>query len=460
MSAVNTTPETATVIFSLPFAVQQSVTGGADTTYITSCNATRVKLPVWFKYTAKLGETVIGCTFTSSNYDLEYDPFLSVWVGTPPVLTQLAPDLCFGDAEPGSISFNVVPGEDYYLQVLDRTNIPAEAELILQVLPAPSGATPKNTLLIPNDTPYFPTAFISPSNGAILSLKGLPACECGDTLPNGVGAIAAEGVGSFISAFQIYDKTFSNILASNLDIVGPLQNAVSPVRGNHSDKFYVSCVVSGSRTQIYTLDIDGIVGGTSWTLPITGDNCSALCVSLDETILYYSSTAVAGAQIHRYDLINNAPLSDLSGSLGASSGAGRDLYTLLNDQILYIARTDTNESSWNIYRYDPDGTLLYTYHLTFSVSSSPRLALGEDELSDFWVMYFPDSDTSRFDKLDTFSGVVLKTFDVVQKYADSVPPIFGVSQSCPLMLLRALSSGCGELPNGLSSASSGCYSNI
>src|SRR5262245_38473677 len=88
----NTTPGTAIEIPSLPFTHSQNLTGvGTGTGYASTCRPGQ-EAATWYRYTT--GPTQYGIRISCDYLDdpLGFGCYVSVWVGTPPSLTQFQYD--------------------------------------------------------------------------------------------------------------------------------------------------------------------------------------------------------------------------------------------------------------------------------------------------------------------------------------------------------------------------------
>lgn len=436
----NTTPATATVISSLPYTVTQDPTGGATSSYVPSCNAPAVEIPLWYVYTPPADVTALGLQV--STLSAGYSPVLSVWIGTIPTLTQVT-GFCFDFNDPMQQQINVTPGTAYYFQISGSTTTPL-TDVVFDVLEGTNLSVAAGDLFVSNDTPNFPAVVLAASGGAIRKVVGFPAFECADTDgPSGVMCVQAEAETTLlIESVNLYDGELT-LTHSTVAPVIANQASVSPVSGDQNGTFYLAQVVSEfplvTPATVSTISTAGVIGATTWTLPADSAGMCAMGVSRDGSTLYYGQPTQGSTAIHAYDLINDAPLSDLVASAGGSTRLGRDIKVMADDSILVVRRSGS-ANDWSVVQYDNAGATLQTFTFAPSVGSAPRIALGPDDPTTFWVMSFPDGDTSRFTRFTVATGAVLTSFDVAQKDAgDDSAPMFGPSQSCPLLLIQAAS---------------------
>lgn len=436
----NDTPATATVITTLPFTVTEDPTGGADSTYTPSCGG--VKTPLWYVYTPPAGVTAVGFEFDTVDPGADYEPILSCWFGAVPSLTQWI-DQCFTWSNPSKGQINVTPGEAIYFQITDDGAGPPGTSLIFSVLAAPDEAQVVGDLFVSNDTSNFPAALISAS-GDLKAIIGFAAFEMADTLPDGTICANTENTqvtgDDRVYAVTIYNPDLSVRFQSTSLVVDP-QTAISPVRSDRNATFYVSRVDQTfpvvTRTSIITVNSMGVQGPTTWTLPSNADAMSAMAPLRDGSILFYGVSTSGTSTIFQYDLVNSAALPNLVASLGGTSAIGRDMFVLADGTLLVVLRLDNTNTGWRVRRYNSStGVVLNTYVVGTSIGSSPRIDLGLDDPDSFWLMSFPDGDHTQFRQIEIATGTELVDFTLEQQDAtDTTGPMFGPSQSCPLIVL-------------------------
>jgi hypothetical protein len=436
----NDTPQTATVIPSLPYSITQDPTPhAADSLFPPSCDGGPVKIPLWWVYTPQAGETAVGIRLSETSPGTGYSPTMTIWYGTSPALTQ-ATYGCFQFEDPTEQQINLTPGVPVYFQITGPTTF-AGTDIIFELVEPPDDPYTTGDLWVSNDTPGFPAAILSQLDGTVLKIFGMPSFESADTdWPSGITCVAAEGdnAGLTIESIQLWDGQLT-LIHTNTSLVIANQSGVSPVSGDQNGTFYIArpdnVFLAVFRTTVVTIDTSGVAWGTTWTLPANGDNCSCMAVSRDGTTLYYGQPNQGLTAVHRYDLINDLPLSDLVASAGGLSRLGRDIKILADGTVLVVFRSDTS-NDWMVRRYDTSGTLLNTYTFAASIGSAPRIAIAPDDPDSFWVMSFPDGETSTFTRFDVATAAVVIAFDVQQKDAhENDSPMFGPSQSCPLLIV-------------------------
>jgi hypothetical protein len=311
-------------------------------------------------------------------------------------------------------------------------------------------------LVVPPDYSASLLAVIDPVTQTMTQQYACKSAEQGAWIPAARKfLLPSEDSSQQISEYALYDDAFANTLNDTSLVVTDPQE-FSPVTHNRVDTFYVlrSSYSWGSfPPTVKTIDINGVVGGTTWTLPNPNDQFyESVALSVDGSILYYGdrpSVNVNVAAIHRYNLNTSTALSDLFVG-GTPNSVGQDLIVLADDSVLFPYRTGlVNSGPWFVKRYAANGTLLNTYTVGTSVRGNvvcPRICVEDDELS-LWVMSFPNLDAnsnpypSRFTKFDIATAAQLDQFDIPNFLAG---PFFGYrqdntgspSQSCPLFWME------------------------
>lgn len=444
----NYTPATAAVISLIPYSmVVTGIEASLPGTLTPSCGD--AGHPLWWVFTPTVANTAVGIRVTSSD-PTDYEPIVSFWTG-PDVssLSEVSPDLCTVYGDPTEFQCNTPVGVPLYLQVsCDFGDDPTGHSLTFELVAAPLVASTAGDLLVSNDTTHFPTGLIAASDGELLQVFGFPAYECADTASN-VLCIAAEDSGDdttddAVKSIRLYDSAF-RLIASDTSLLTGETRAVSPIRSNRGTTFYVSSVDEAfpvtRRATVGTISTAGVVGGTSWELPADADNMTAMAPARDGSILYYGGGSAGDTAIHRYDLVADAPLSDLVASLAGTSLMGRDMFVLADGTLLVVLRLATGNTQWRVRQYNTTtGATIRTFTLPTSVGSSPRIDLGIDDPVSFWAMTFPTGasagSVSTFTHFDVATGATIDTITSAQKNAtNNEAPMFGISQSCPLTVL-------------------------
>ncbi len=438
----NITPETATPITALPFAITEDVVGApAGTGYVPSCTPNQTQA-VWFSYVPPFNVSAIGLTLSFDSVATPgYEPALAVWTGDPLAQVTLQ---CFlpsvGDT--AYISISVTPGETYYFQIVNQNALAGDpASFTLAVVAGTASAAPAGSLMVPNDFINFPNVIMSSADGSILQVNGFPACEMAEWLPNGTLAVLTE-TATAADAVSIYNSQ----LVLQLTIAGLVTSGVSsilsPICSNGLDRFYIADRQSTDNT-VRSFLADGTIEDT-WVLSPTQRSVNAIGVNADETILYTSLPRITtgGGQnlgIGQWDLVNNVALAYLVTPVALTySNVGRDLPVLSDGSILWAVKPVAAPSEWQVLRYSDAGVLLNTYNIG-STTSVPRLRVDPTDTTTFWVMDWPVNGTTgqpeRFQQFRISDGTLLATRTAtIKEQVNTTEPLFGPSQSCPLLM--------------------------
>lgn len=436
----NLTPTTALVIGSLPYTltedVQDAPTGSG---YAASCSMSQANA-VWFLYVAQVAQTVLGVD-AQSDMSGNYTPTLSIWTGTPPALTQIR-DACVTSGPPNSqIQFNATPGTTYYVQVSNFALTALNSPLTLIGAVGPATTAPAGSLLILNDSTGYPAAVLNASDGAIVRMLALPAAEQADTLPDGSLCIAVEdpsGATFAAVSVNVYDNNLT-LIGSTTALTPPGDSNLAPVRSDGAHTFYVA----NSNQGLGTITDAGVVTPNAWTLPSNANGISCGTPNRAGSMYYYGSRVFNPAVVHAFDLLTSSAAADLYTG-GSRSFLGSDLAVLATGDILIMIRPTDSTFDWNVLRVSPAGSVVATYDIGLSDQSDPRLALGLDDPLTFWTMTFDSvAHTSRLQQFDVTSGATLVDYTVTYTGPGDGNRLFGPSQSCPLLLLRAAATTLG-----------------
>jgi hypothetical protein len=354
------------------------------------------------------------------------------------------------------LQLQVAIGTQYFLRLTTSSGDPTPAILTLTLeflTPAP---VPIGSLLVNDDTEDFPAIALSATTDdtVLASFPDVVAGEAGDALDTGVMAFSDE----YNDRLVVYTPDFTVLSSIDTSALG-----TPYIRTVNGTKFYVAFDGAGDVTVRDLLDT-GSFGAVSLTL--TGaTSIKGIAANDAETILYYA-TAPLAQPIQRWDLVNNVALADLVA--GVASLRIVDILCLPDDSIvaLYVRAGSGVEE---VRRYDPAGVLLTT--ITFSSQLPvPRLAFSVYRAT-FWVM-------SHEAGVGVYTNYALDGTVLTQvRHAafengaysgaeTASPPLFGASESCPLVLVRDAAplpeeivpteSTGGGLPMNPTGATAGC----
>lgn len=449
----NDTAATAATIMTLPFAVSGfDVSGRAnDPSYTPDCASGASKTPAWWSFIPPSGCTAIGLFVDTTDESQNYQPLLSVWTGPDAAHLTEVPFQCFTTGVPTIVQISVVPGTQYWLQIINDGPAPPNTTLIFKVYNSTNLAVPAGSIFNPGDVPNFPGVILSPTTGALLQAIGISASlagnEAGIILPNGIFALPADDPHTlFVNAIKgfngnaLVNGTFP-LLWSVTSTIIPNQNRVSPITTDQAHNFYVSARDDTNPAKVNIISDTGVVSGTSYTLAASSVKISAMALNPAVTKLYYS-TLTSGDGIYVFDLGALITTTFVAGV--AKDRHGFDLLVLSTGDVLtpYSPDQTANPVVNQVRRYDPTGALLSTYVLgpasIFYGSIIPRIWQALDDPNSFWVVDWPTLGFARIQNIKVSDGSVLAgPFSVPLKDAVSISaPTFGPAQTCPYFLLR------------------------
>lgn len=418
----NTSAATAIDLGTLPATVTQNV-HDAGITYT-----------VWYKYTALATERMIG--LFGYGDATTYRPTTAVFTlvaGVPVAYLNIA-------GQNLAIQLPVTAGVTYYFSFTPNAGNPSPAVLSIDALTAPTLPVPAGTILVPDDTGGFPAVLLSAADGTILNaVVPFPDGETGDALASGLILVEDQTAGDL----KRYDADL-NLLGS---VAFAWVSTNPQIRTNHgSGVWYVGDRGGGgSPASIRTVLSTGAFGPTIWTLPTAG--LTGMAAANDDSILYFSGqTSSLNTQVQRWDLVANAPLTDLVADIGGTYTVFDML--MLADNTLLVGYKQNSPRDVQLRRYSLAGALLTTYSMGSGFSTQgPHLAYAVDDPTSFWLwthLTGVDAGKSRFFNLRVSDGATLITFDTIEYEGGTYQPTetptplarFGHSFSCPFFLLR------------------------
>lgn len=423
----NVAPNTAIDIGAvLPYNASQNTVDGGGTAQ-----------PVWYKYTAQIGDKVIGGWGFGDL--VTYRPVAEVLITNGTVNWQV--DESDGADNNKRFLFAVQVGVTYWIVFRPNAGNPTPAVITINVERAPDNAFQVGDIFVPPDvnSPGFaPGTIYHPTSNYTVRQYILPfvLCEGGDILPNGKMLFPDTPNADFL---KLYDDDFT--LLATTAFVTSSHVVIRSCLG--TGRFFAADpAVNGLSVRVSKVDDAGTILQT-WTISTT---IQPLAIAADnaEAILYFSDFSGGAVAVRRYDLNASAPLSNLVAGI---AGTGiRDILVLNDGTILVSYQGVTDE----IRRYDATGVLLNTYPTPNHFSDS-RLAyaISNDE---FWSWYHLNTPeiigTSRFRRIRISDGAILQSVDQVH-YSFGVyspdataTPLgkFGYGPTCPFVILRGASS--------------------
>lgn len=285
--------------------------------------------------------------------------------------------------------------------------------------------------------------------------REIVAGELGDALPNGISIWHNRygGVGNYLKLYN-----------SNLELIATTDT--TPSIGGYTD---TSCycndgtqffVYNSDGHRIFNVSSSGVVSSEIDSIPLddVSNWVTALGVSRDGTILYYSDSAVGNTDNKIKKLLIGGSVStfyDLSGTstylsqTGVNNGNG-EIIVLSDDSLVtwYHSYVDNLD---RIIHISSSGILINSYTQAAGVLVN-HIHYHPDNPDKVSVWFFLDGSdfTGRFGELDLATGTLSPSFDIAlfsegssKVTADSV--IFGPSASCSMVTL-GYGEGNGEPP--------------
>lgn len=428
----NYTPATATAITSLPFT-EATTPVGSSTPSVLVPTCGDPDYPLWWVYTPPTGVNGIGIQVASTFSAFQYQPAVSIWTGTLPSLTQLD-NCCYLFNDPTRARIGVTPGTAYYILVAKDAGSGPVSGTVTITVQGLNDATATGSLLITSDIGNQATIVINDTNGTSIRALGMAASEMGDFLETGELAIMAEDPADANTAvgIQLWSRGLGTLDTTVTSIIRANQLSVSPIRSNRNGTWYVASVLSAAATIVKTLNSAGTVGGTSWTLPANSANMHSMGVNQGGTILYYANETDA-EPIYAYNLAVPGALANFVAG-AANVRYQRDIWVTAAGHVFAVQKDDTAGTVYRVRQWNAAGVVQFSYTITGNLSNNPRMGMSADETY-FVVMSFPANDVSRFHFFDVGNTTATLTFDVDQNDSTGDGPLFGPSQSCPLLLL-------------------------
>lgn len=421
----NQSAEDALQIFTLPYTVSVNASG-----------ATGPQFDLWWSYTASTTE-VIG-VFGYADVASDYDPKTSIWLGPAAAPTSYL-NIAGLDVP---VQFQVNAGTTYYIRVRQfNAGVTPDTPLLLSVVAGTDLPAAPGSILINDDTGGFPGAIISQSTGDVLQFRpNMVAGEAGDVLPSGEVLLSDEFTTP--QDLKLYQPSLESVVS-----VAFTADGIPRIRThNPSGSWYVGdSGVGATPARATRLSADGTFGPITWTMPVSG--MEGLAANNAETILYYTGAVSSlNTPVSRWDLVNNTALSDLAGAVvGYVSG---DVLVLDDDSIVVVYREFAFPYAAIAKRYSPAGVTLNTYTFLAQGVATPihRLAYSLSA-GTFWV-YFQDPaslGSAHVQQINASDGSIIVelrppvfTAGIYQGDPASDAPRFGVSHSCPFVVLRSL----------------------
>lgn len=378
---------------------------------------------VWYYYDAVAGDEVIGLfgfgnlsTFAPQTdaYQAPFNIFAPAAIGGPNSNYTLS-------AVNVPAFLPVTPGTRYYFRFGLAQAAAITDTLGVQVRKFAKQNVPVGSYAIPDDGSYFPLAIFDATTGEVLrfiAAGSYAASEGGDIQPSGKvfmgdpgygynGALTGEYVRLYTSKFELLLSAAATISGQSPVTSGP--DGVSWFIGN----------VDGNSLKVTKYN-DSLAVLDTWTVavdPLLGSSSlMGIAVSPDGATLYYSCfNIIAGpivpVAIHRWDLVNDVALSDL---VAAGSYVPVREMICLADGSLVVAYWDHAGGGVGsrVIRYSSAGAVLNTWTRGDTVSLEMRLARDVANPTVFGIWTKIAGNLSRFERINTTTGLVLSTLTI------------------------------------------------
>jgi len=407
---------TAIDLGTFPFDVTQQV-DDAGTTYT-----------VWYKFTAPADALPEVSIWARRQGGGLYAPTTNSYTGS-----ASSPDLyiVFGGSNVQT-QIPVVGGTTYFLEFPPNGGNPAPAILRIRGKIGPNLTIPINSICVPDDTPDFPTAFVSSTNPfSVLGYRTeITCCEKGDIITD--GHILTDA--SFSVSGTILNYYSPSLVKTEIDT--GITASTFPIRTCLGTQNWCVGYPGGGLTHAKLLKVTsaGVLSTIASDLGTAG--CTAVAFSNDESLIYMAGLGTSSSAVMVWDVGGGAFTTDL---IGAQVGyIVTDILVLSNDKIV-IAWHRTSVGTDLIKVLQADGTILASLDETRAVDH----ICYDTTANQFWAWIQPDSNhgKSTFQKYDDtitpISSVDQSIFEagVFQGTASTTPDsLFGTSFSCPFFL--------------------------
>lgn len=389
----NSTPGTA-IVMTLPFSVTVDLLEAFGT-------------GAWYSYTPTAVQFLLGVQVTPNPPGVD-DPEVLIYSDLS--LTPAVP--AFAQAQI-PVQVPVMPGNTYYFSFGPTGGAPAPGTMAtFTVVAAPNLAVPIGTFLVTDTKVGFPTILLRVSDHSVIRAVPLSVGEAGDILPSGVMCIETRSGPTTITDNTVYSRTFVTIAAV-------ATSSPQLISADQVDTFYIGKrLAATSPVIISTISELGIAGGVTWTLP--GDNLYAMSVSIAGQVLYWA-TDEEEATVQRYDLLGDAPLTDLA--VGVAGFTIQQILVLFDDSILVSYVNSADHTTDFIRHYSIPGATLIDYAMSiYAETGLTQMARDGEGAITFWAWKeTPGILSSTFTRIRITDGVVLDSLPI-QNYIDGVGP--------------------------------------
>lgn len=387
---------------------------------------------VYYKYTPVAGELMLGFFAYASSFGCGvrvYDTPYNIYDANVAAIDVSATNV--------PIQYPLVAGQTYIIRVFRVSGTAGSCAISARM--GPTEAISHGAILDPDDTLGFPGSVVSRDTGEVLAHVELVEAEWGDQLDDGTILLDKKSDASL----HLLDASFEEILSiAALGVTNSSQVIIRMSPG--LQQFFAGYLGSGATdATVHQIAADGTVLD-SWTLPDAG--LTAMAPNNDGSIVYVAGqVSSANAPVKRWN-------TDGAGSFGSNLIAGQganwiatDILVLSDDSIIIVWLNTVAVFQAVVKRIASDGTVLGTYTKN-DRRDFARLAYdADDRTTDFWLWTHDIDGLSTFERIRAASMTVVETVPLVRDFesgvyvgAETATPdaFFGISQSCPFIVLR------------------------
>jgi hypothetical protein len=443
----NISPATATDITALDFNETIDTSGAPqELTLVPACAGLAFN-SVWWKYTPPVG---VHFVFWSANVtalsDVGYNPYSQVWVSDgmggyteleisgEPYCESLAnvPD------DPYYFRVPVTAGTTYWFQVVSPSNIAANGWLEVELLNSVSGAVPIRSIIVNDDEPGFPAAFIDKDTGAFLEyLAEYIAGEFADSI-DGVGyAIADNDDGERVVLTDDQFVQYAEQSFAGETVIG--------IKSNCTDAYFILTSSGGGRN-VHKIDASDASILDSWSLPSDFNSVRGYAVERDGSKLYAWVVNSTAAPTYVYNLDTSTQEANLNAGIAGEQYRGPgDGYIDVNGVLIQFSQLVANPQTGRIIgRNTTTGAEDFSHTITGSrqINHSARVSDSPNKVAIWYYLTQLQQALAQFTYFDLDTGLPdedVSDIPVVGTSSGSSGPgdPNAISNSCPLLIAIA-----------------------
>lgn len=404
-----------------------------------------------------VGESIKSAFSGTTSATPNYSPQLFIYIYTGTTVTDIGNS---GTAPSRAWMFPAHDGDNYYFKISDelfsQLHPTTSITFVVVDIPDTLPVDKEGIIFIPDDrvsSNYEPlTSYVDPATGEILKIAiGFPVTENGVSSRISGNIIITGAESPYLGNVYFYDKD-TVLLDTDTTTLSSTGQENPPV--SESDNFfYAAQYVSGDGTiRIRRWEFDGTLDATNWDIPIPvgWSRVSAIAVSRDDTILYYSNFSGVQNTVKKWDLVNDLTLPDFYDFPGTE--APQDLL-ISTDGYIYIGSTDLtpNPDESRIRKFDTDANILFTIDLDVTnFGGLDHFALGVDDTESLKVWQqkqigVTDWVTNALTDFSVVDGAQIAQLTNVLDFNRGIGPeiafgeeptaMAGIPNSCPLIIL-------------------------